>query len=128
MKGRTKEKKGLAFILLHKSQGNHLPFMIDIPYAYRVFVLGLTSVFSCLLFGIVGIICAITTLWFYRISIRIYEEDPHAYRPLSYNNLQIGKSAAILGLVLSTLYTLFLVSYYYFIILPGSGVEDIVGG
>ena len=101
--------------------------MIDIPYAYRVFVLGLTSVFSCFLFGVVGIVCAIATLWFYKISIRIYQEDPHAYRPLSYNNLQIGRSAAILGLVLSSLYTLFLACYFYFFIFQAHTGSNMIG-
>ncbi|RMG18069.1 MAG: DUF4190 domain-containing protein [Bacteroidetes bacterium] len=95
--------------------------MPELPHAYQVLVLGIASIASCFCFGIIGLACGIAALVYYRKAMRYYLADPYGYRELSINNLRYGRTLALVGLLLSGLYTLFLILYYFFMI---HGVSD----
>lgn len=83
--------------------------MPELPYAYTVLALGIASIASCFCFGIVGIICGLIALILSRKAMAYYEMDPYGYREISYNNVKIGRSCALIGLALSSIFTIFLI-------------------
>ena len=87
--------------------------MPELPHSYAVLVLGISSIASCFCFGIVGLICGFVALNLARKAMVYYHEDPYGYRELSYNNLRIGRSCAIIGLGMSAVWTLILIVYFF---------------
>ena len=80
-----------------------------LPNASAVLALGIVSIVGCCCYGIPGLICAIIALVLYSKDVRLYLENPELYTPSSYNNLKTGRICAIIGLIPSILYLLFII-------------------
>jgi hypothetical protein len=80
-----------------------------LPNATAVLVLGIISIIGCFCYGIVGLACGIIALILGNKAIRLYNENPGAYTQGSFSNAKAGRICAIIGLILSALYLLFVI-------------------
>ncbi len=75
-----------------------------LPNATAVLVLGIISIVGCICYGLPGIICGTIALVLANKDRRLYAASPASYTPGSYSNLKAGRTCAIIGLCLSSLY------------------------
>lgn len=71
----------------------------NLPNATAVLVLGILSIITCCCYGIFGLISGIVALVLANKDIKLYRESPELYS--NYQNLNIGKILAIIGVILS---------------------------
>ncbi|MDT8308367.1 MAG: CCC motif membrane protein [Bacteroidales bacterium] len=91
-------------------------FQQNLPNSTGVLVLGILSIVGCFCYGIVGLILGIIALIMSSQAKRVYDANPKAYLPSSYNNLKAGNICAIIGVVLSALYIVFVILYITWIV------------
>ncbi len=84
---------------------------IPVPNSAAVLVLGILSIVLCFCYGLIGMTLGIIALVLASKGISIYKANPNAYSLTSYNNLKAGKICAIIGVVLSAIYLIFIVIY-----------------
>jgi hypothetical protein len=82
-----------------------------LPNATGVLVLGILSIVFCFCYGIIGITLGIIALIMGNKAIKLYLSSPELYTESSYKNVKAGKTCAIVGLCLSSLYIVFLIVY-----------------
>ena len=80
-----------------------------LPNSTAVLVLGIISIPTCCCYGIVGIISAVVALILAKNAENLYVGNPENYLVSSYKNLKAGKTCAIIGLILSVLYLIFVI-------------------
>ena len=81
-----------------------------LPNSTAVLVLGIVSIIGCFCYGVIGFICSIISLVLYSKDKKLYVQNPQAYTPGSYSNLNAGRVCAIIGLIISGLYFLIIVA------------------
>ena len=86
-----------------------------LPNSAAVLVLGILSIVLCFCYGLVGMILGIIALVLASKGNALYKSNPGMYSLSSYNNLKAGKICAIIGVVLSSLYLIFVVVYILFL-------------
>ncbi len=84
---------------------------IPVPNSAAVLVLGILSIVLCFCYGLIGMTLGIIALVLASKGTTIYKANPNAYSLSSYNNLKAGKICAIIGVVLSAIYLIFIVIY-----------------
>lgn len=84
----------------------------ELPNATLILVFGILTLVGCCCYGIVGVIFGIITLVMAKKAIEIYNADPEIY--LGYQNVKIGRTLAIIGLVLSTIFLLSIIGMLLF--------------
>ena len=77
-----------------------------LPNATAVLVLGILSVLTCCCWGI-GLILGIVALIVAKKDIALYSENPEQFE--GYSNINTGRVLAIIGIVLSSLYLIFMI-------------------
>ena len=82
-----------------------------LPNATGVLVLGILSIVFCFCYGIIGITLGIIALIMGNKAIKLYLSAPELYSESSYKNVKAGKTCAIIGLCLSSVYIIFLIIY-----------------
>jgi cellulose synthase/poly-beta-1,6-N-acetylglucosamine synthase-like glycosyltransferase len=95
-----------------------------LPNSTGTLVLGLLSIISCWLYGLLGVILAIIALVISKKSIELYNQSPAQYE--GYGNLKAGRVMAIIGLVLSGLYFLFILIAFAIIGAAGLSIWTIL--
>jgi M penetrans paralogue family 26 len=80
-----------------------------LPNATATLVLGICSIVTCFCYGIIGLACGIIALAISQKSVKMYKDDPTAYS--GWQNLNAGRICAIIGIILSALYLIFLGVY-----------------
>ncbi|MBK8599953.1 MAG: DUF4190 domain-containing protein [Flavobacterium sp.] len=78
-----------------------------LPNATAVLVLGILSILTCCCWGFIGLILGIVALVLAKKDMALYIENPEQY--LGYSNINTGKVLAIIGIVLSSLYLIFMI-------------------
>ncbi|MFC4740375.1 CCC motif membrane protein [Flavobacterium ponti] len=78
-----------------------------LPNASAVLVLGILSILTCCCYGIIGLALGIIALYLAKKDMQLYKANPHAYT--NYSNLNTGKILAIIGIVLSAIYIIYLI-------------------
>lgn len=96
--------------------GNSSPKVL--PNASAVLVLGILSIATCWLYGIVGIILGIIALVLHKKDNELYKSNKSAYE-VSFKNSNAGKICAIIGLCISALFLIYII--FVFIFLASSG-------
>jgi len=81
----------------------------SLPNATAVLVLGIFSLVACFCYGIPGIICGIIALVLYSKDKKLYLANPQLYN--NYSNLNTGRILAIIGVVMGTLFLVFMIFY-----------------
>jgi uncharacterized membrane protein len=95
-----------------------------LPNATAVLVLGILSIVTCFCYGILGLILAIIALVLASKDKRLYAESPDVFSPTSYKNMNAGRICAIIGLILSALYLIFVVAILAFFGFEAMGNPD----
>lgn len=88
---------------------SHYQVQQPLPNATAVLVLGIISIVGCICYGIPGLVCGIISLVLGNKAVRMYEDNPSAYTAGSYSNAKAGRICAIIGLVISALFLLFVI-------------------
>jgi magnesium-transporting ATPase (P-type) len=86
-----------------------------LPNATAVLVLGIISIITCCCYGILGLIFAIIALVLAKKDMELYKQSPEKFS--NYNNLNVGRILAIIGLVINILtmiYFIWVLSYIGF--------------
>jgi hypothetical protein len=87
-----------------QSAVNYNQPLISLPNATAVLVLGIISIVGCCCFGIVGLICGIIALILAKSDLALLNAEPGKYTENSAKNLRAGRTCAIIGVSLSSLY------------------------
>jgi hypothetical protein len=80
-----------------------------IPNATGVLVLGIVSIVLCWCGGIVGLIAGIIALVLHSKGVSTYNANPSSYTSGSLQNMNAGRICAIIGIILSFLYLIYMV-------------------
>lgn len=78
-----------------------------LPNATIILVLGILSIVTCCCYGIVGLIVGIVALVLAKKAKEVYLENPELYS--DYNNVKTGRILAIIGIVLSALFLIYMI-------------------
>lgn len=70
----------------------------DLPNATLILILGIVSIVGCCCYAIVGLIVSIITIVLANQSMKLYKANPGLYRQGSYNNVNVGRICAWVGL------------------------------
>jgi hypothetical protein len=79
----------------------------QLPNAVATLVLGILSIVFCWLWGIVGIALAIIALVISKKAVQMNSENPDQYA--GYGNVKAGRITAVIGLVLSAIYIIYII-------------------
>ncbi len=96
----------------------------QLPNATAVLILGILSILTCCCYGIVGVILAIVAMVLSKKDRALYEMNPAAYTEASYKNSNAGRVCAIVGLILSILYLIFIIGFIAFFGVAALGDKD----
>lgn len=83
------------------------------PHAITAMIMGIVSIAVLMLFGWAA---GIVALVLRKKSLTLYNENPQNYKPSTLSFLKAAKICSIIGIIVSVLYTIFYVLYFYFII------------
>lgn len=75
-----------------------------IPNSTLILVLGILSILTSFMYGIVGLICGIIALVLSKNARKTYHDFKEKYTRDSYNQLEIGRICAIIGIIFSSLF------------------------
>ncbi|MDR1682023.1 MAG: hypothetical protein LBS25_01335 [Candidatus Symbiothrix sp.] len=89
-------------------QNANLP-QVALPNATAVLILGIASIPTCCCYGVLGLIFAIIALVLANGAAKLYNDTPERFTEGSYKNLNAGKICAIIGLVLSILFVIYVI-------------------
>lgn len=78
-----------------------------LPNSTTVLVLGIFSILTCCCYGIPGIITGLIALNLAKKDTALYNENPNEYD--GFSNIKTGKILAIIGLVLSVLFLIYII-------------------
>lgn len=78
-----------------------------LPNSTLILVFGILSIVTCCCYGIVGLILGVTAIILAIKATQLYSENPEAYT--GFQNVKTGKILAIIGVILSLLYIVFVI-------------------
>lgn len=87
----------------------------QLPNSTTVLVLGIISIATCWCWGVVGVTLGIIALVLSAKDKKLYKANPADFTESSYKNLNAGYICALIGTILSGLYLLFLLIYFFII-------------
>lgn len=90
-----------------------------LPNSTLILVFGILSILGCCCYGIPGIIFGIIAIVLSKKAQNLYLENPEIYS--GYKNVEAGKIMAIIGLVLSLIFAIYMI---YMLIAHG-GIEGL---
>ncbi|PWA07322.1 CCC motif membrane protein [Flavobacterium psychrotolerans] len=91
-----------------------------LPNATAVLILGISSIITCCCWGIIGLILGIVALVLAKKDLKLYRENPETYT--GYSNLNTGKVLAIIGIILGSIYFIFII--YLYAVVGQDGLKD----
>jgi ABC-type phosphate transport system permease subunit len=80
-----------------------------LPNATTSLVLGILSLVFCMAYGIVGFVLGIIGLVLANKDRKLYQLNPELFTKSSYNNSNAGRTCSIIGLILSSIFLLFII-------------------
>ncbi|GGW31318.1 CCC motif membrane protein [Arenibacter certesii] len=78
-----------------------------LPNATLILVFGIISIVTCCCYGVIGLIFGIIGLILANKATNLYALNPDQYE--GYNNVKLGKTLSIIGIVLNILVVVFFV-------------------
>lgn len=85
----------------------------NVPNGTAVLVLGILSIVMCWTYGVIGLILGIVAIVLHRKDKAVYLTNPSVYEQ-SFKNSKAGNVCAIIGLVLSALFVIYIVGMILF--------------
>lgn len=95
-----------------------------LPNATAVLVLGILSIVTCFCYGILGLILGIIAIVLASKDKKLFAESPDLFTQASFKNMNAGRICAIIGIILSALYLLFVVIFIAMIGMDAIGNPD----
>ncbi|SHJ86575.1 hypothetical protein SAMN04487911_14711 [Arenibacter nanhaiticus] len=78
-----------------------------LPNATLILVFGILSIVSCCCYGIIGLVFGVIGLILANKATKIYAQDPDLFTGI--NNIKLGKTLSIIGIVLNVLVAIFFI-------------------
>jgi hypothetical protein len=78
-----------------------------LPNSTLILVFGILSIITCCCYGVVGLALGIIAIVLATKATQLYTANPELYT--GYSNVKTGKILAIIGVILSALYLLFVI-------------------
>lgn len=95
----------------------------NLPNATTVLVLGILSIITSLCYGVIGLILGIVALVLAKKDRALYSQNPEEW--LNYDQLNNGRTCAIIGVCLSGLMLLATAVYFAFVLsIIGAAASD----
>lgn len=94
-----------------------------LPNATAVLVLGILSIVTCFCYGL-GLILGIIAMVLAGKDKTLYAASPGVFTEASFKNLNAGRICAIIGLILSALYLIFIVAFIALVGFDAMGNPD----
>ncbi len=91
-----------------------------LPNSTLILIFGILSILGCCCYGIVGIIFAIIVLILVQKANALYVKNPEIYT--GYDNVKTGKILAIVGLIISSIFLILIISI--FSIIGSEGIKN----
>ncbi len=85
---------------------------VDLPRADLTLALGIISIITCFILGVVGIAVGLLARKTSNESVELYELAPELYTNHSYKNLKAGRMCAKIGIILSSIFLGFVLIFY----------------
>lgn len=86
-----------------------------LPNATTSLVLGILSLVFCVFYGIVGFVLGIIGLVLANKDRKLYQLNPELFTKSSYNNSNAGRTCSIIGVILSSIFLLFILGIIVFL-------------
>lgn len=83
-----------------------------LPNATAVLVLGIVSIPTCCCYGVIGLVLGIIALALAAKDRKMYFANTAAWDAKSYANLNAGRICAIIGIILSALYLIYVIAIF----------------
>ena len=83
-----------------------------LPNSTLILVFGILSIVTCCCYGVIGLILGIVALVLANKATELYKTAPENY--LGFGNVKAGKIMAIIGIILSVMYLIFMI--YLFVL------------
>jgi M penetrans paralogue family 26 len=87
---------------------NEIGILKPVPNSTAVLVLGIVSIVLCCCYGL-GLIGGIIALVLHKKALKTYNGNPAEYTSGSLKNLNAGRVCAIIGIILSALFIIYLI-------------------
>lgn len=87
-----------------------------LPNVTTALVLAILSVFLCCCYGVPGLITSIVALFLANNALKLNRQNPEEYRRSDVSNAGVARIIAIIGIVLSSLGTLYFIVYVILLI------------
>ncbi len=91
-----------------------------LPNSTLILVFGIISIVTCCCYGILGLIFGIIAMVMAKKATAVYLENPEQYT--GYQNVKTGKILAIIGIILSSLYLIYVI--WIFATIGTAGLMD----
>jgi hypothetical protein len=78
-----------------------------LPNSTLILVFGILSIITCCCYGVIGLILGIVALVLANKATALYKTAPENY--LGFGNVKAGKIMAIIGIILSVMYLIFMI-------------------
>ena len=85
----------------------------NVPNGTAVLVLGILSIVMCWTYGVIGLILGIVAIVLHRKDKAVYLTNPSVYEQ-SFKNSKAGNVCAIIGVVLSALFVIYIIAVVLF--------------
>lgn len=84
-----------------------------LPNSQAILILGILSIPLCCCYGVVGLVLGVVALVLAKKAQAEYDTNPEGYSGIK--NVTTGKTLAIIGIVLSVLFLLFVIYVNFFV-------------
>lgn len=92
----------------------------QLPNATLILIFGILSIVTCCCYGVIGLILGIIALIMANKATAIYAANPELYD--GFQNVKIGKTLAIIGIVLNAIYLIYVV--WLFTTIGYGGIQE----
>ena len=91
-----------------------------LPNSTLILLFGILSIVTCCCYGFIGLILGIVAIVLANKATKLYAENPETYT--GFQNVKTGRILAIIGVVLSAIYLLYVI--YMFATIGYDGIMD----
>lgn len=91
-----------------------------LPNSTLILVFGILSILTCCCYGIIGLALGIIAIVLANKATAIYAQNPDEYS--GFSNVKTGKTLAIIGVILSSIYVI--ATIYFYVTIGSEGIQE----